>query len=51
MNQRAANILEGGCYQLGSGDRGWKSCRNYVIFAVVIGTAAIFVEAYRLLWK
>jgi hypothetical protein len=50
MNQRMANILEGGCYQLG-GDRGWKSNRNYVIFAVVIGTAAIFVEAYRLLWK
>jgi len=44
-----ANIIEGGCYHLGQGDRGPQI--SYLILVIVFNSAVIFVTAYRLLCK
>ena len=46
MNDRAANIIEGGCYYFPRGDP--KIKRKYVVLALVIEIVAIIVTAYRL---
>ncbi|MFL6439906.1 MAG: hypothetical protein ACJ71Q_20205 [Terriglobales bacterium] len=51
MIDRAVNMIKGGCYHFPTGDLGSNIDRNYVMLAVVVNIAAIFVAAYRLLWK
>ena len=45
MNDRTANIIEGGCYHF---PRDPKINRKYLILALVIEIVAIIVTAYRL---